>query len=78
VACGKQGKNDAAIAAAICEAVQRPNMQFVPIKAEEQQSRLMCTEPGRATWLLVCAPTAPAGLSLPLNGTRLREYGLIQ
>ena len=38
---GKQGKNDAADAAAICEAVQRPNMRFVPIKTEEQQSRLM-------------------------------------
>jgi transposase len=39
---GKQGKNDAADAAAICEAVQRPNMRFVPVKkTEEQQSRLM-------------------------------------
>ena len=38
---GKRGKNDAADAAAICEAVQRPNMRFVPIKSEEQQSRLM-------------------------------------
>ena len=34
------GKNDAADAAAICEAVQRPNMCFVPVKALEQQSRL--------------------------------------
>jgi transposase len=38
---GKRGKNDAADAAAICEAVQRPNMRFVPVKSEEQQSRLM-------------------------------------
>ena len=38
---GKRGKNDAADAAAICEAVQRPNMRFVPIKSEEQQARLM-------------------------------------
>jgi transposase len=38
---GKRGKNDAADAAAICEAVQRPNMCFVPVKTEEQQSRLM-------------------------------------
>lgn len=38
---GKRGKNDAADAAAICEAVSRPNMRFVPIKSEEQQSRLM-------------------------------------
>ena len=38
---GKRGKNDAADAAAICEAVQRPNMRFVAVKTEEQQSRLM-------------------------------------
>jgi transposase len=38
---GKRGKNDAADAAAICEALQRPHMRFVPIKTEEQQSRLM-------------------------------------
>ena len=38
---GKRGKNDAADAAAICEAVQRPNLRFVPVKSEEQQSRLM-------------------------------------
>lgn len=38
---GKKGKNDAADAAAICEAVQRPNMRFVPVQTEEQQSRLM-------------------------------------
>ena len=38
---GKRGKNDAADAAAICEAVQRPNMRFVPVKSEEQQARLM-------------------------------------
>ena len=34
---GKRGKNDAADAAAICEAVTRPNMLFVPIKEEHQQ-----------------------------------------
>jgi len=38
---GKRGKNDAADAAAICEAVARPNMRFVPVKSQEQQSRLM-------------------------------------
>ena len=38
---GKRGKNDAADAAAICEAMQRPNMRFVPIKSEDQQARLM-------------------------------------
>jgi transposase len=37
---GKRGKNDAADAAAICEAVQRPNMRFVPVKTEIAQARL--------------------------------------
>jgi transposase len=37
----KRGKNDAADAAAICEAVTRPSMRFVPIKSVEQQSVLM-------------------------------------
>ena len=36
----KRGKNDAADAAAICEAVTRPSMRFVPIKSEAQQAAL--------------------------------------
>ena len=36
----KRQKNDAADAAAICEAVGRPSMRFVPIKSPEQQSTL--------------------------------------
>src|SRR5471032_543217 len=37
----KRGKNDAADAAAICEAVTRPSMRFVPIRAftEKTESR---------------------------------------
>ena len=34
----KRQKNDAADAEAICEAAQRPNMRFVPVKSEEQQA----------------------------------------
>lgn len=37
----RRGKNDAADAEAICEAVTRPNMRFVPIKTEDQQAALM-------------------------------------
>src|ERR1700712_5839126 len=37
----KRNKNDAADAEAICEAVTRPNMRFVPVKDTEQQSVLM-------------------------------------
>jgi len=37
----KRQKNDATDAEAICEAVTRPNMRFVPTKTPEQQSCLM-------------------------------------
>jgi len=36
----KGGKNDGNDAEAICEAVTRPNMRFVPIKSIEQQADL--------------------------------------
>ena len=42
---GKSGKNDANDAEAICEAVSRPNMRFVPVKSEEAQAV-------DASWLL--------------------------
>ena len=35
----KRQKNDAADAAAICEAVGRPDMRFVPVKSRDQLSR---------------------------------------
>jgi transposase len=37
----KRGKNDAIDAGAICEAMSRPGMRFVPIKSVEQQAALM-------------------------------------
>jgi hypothetical protein len=37
----KRGKNDCADAEAICEAVTRPTMRFVPVKTPEQQSVMM-------------------------------------
>lgn len=37
----KRGKNDAADAEALCEAVSRPTMRFVPVKTAEQQAALM-------------------------------------
>lgn len=36
----KSGKNDGNDAEAICEAVTRPNMRFVPVKSVEQQADL--------------------------------------
>jgi transposase len=46
---GKRGKTDAADAAAICEAVTRPNMRFVPPKSIEQQSQLLVTAPAKGS-----------------------------
>ena len=37
----KRNKNDAADAEAICEAVKRPSMRFVPVKTAEQQAALL-------------------------------------
>jgi transposase len=37
----KRGKNDAADAEAICEAVTRPTMRFVAVKTPEQQGVMM-------------------------------------
>ena len=36
----KRGKNDALDAEAICEAMSRPGMRFVPVKSAEQQAAL--------------------------------------
>lgn len=66
----KRQKNDAADAEAICEAVTRPNMRFVPIKTEEQQSVLVLH---RARDLLMRQRT------MILNAIRghLAEFGII-
>jgi transposase len=37
----KRGKNDAIDAEAICEAMSRPGMRFVPVKSAEEQAALM-------------------------------------
>jgi transposase len=37
----RRGKHDAADAAALCEAMSRPTMRFVPVKTAEQQAALM-------------------------------------
>ena len=66
----KTNKNDAADAEAICEAVARPNMRFVPIKDIEQQSVLALHTVRQG---FVKARTAQANQILGL----LTEYGLI-
>lgn len=66
----KTNKNDAADAEAICEAVSRPNMRFVPIKNGEQQAVLALH---RARAGFVKARTAQANQIRGLLG----EYGII-
>ena len=66
----KTNKNDAADAEAICEAVGRPNMRFVPIKHAEQQAVLALH---RARQGFVKARTAQAN---QIRGL-LAEYGII-
>src|SRR6202162_4797726 len=66
----KRSKNDANDAAAICEAVQRPTMRFVPIKTKEQQTALMLH---RTRQLLVRQRTM---LSNALRG-HLAELGIV-
>ena len=77
---GKRGKNDAADAAAICEAVQRPNMRFVPIKTVEQQSRLMIhrarqgyVEARTATINRIRGLLSEVGHVLPLKAATVRS-----
>ncbi|MFM0572778.1 IS110 family transposase [Paraburkholderia caledonica] len=66
----KTNKNDAADAEAICEAVTRPNMRFVPIKSIEQQSVLSLH---RARQTFVRARTAQANQIRGLLG----EFGIV-
>jgi transposase len=66
----KRGKNDANDAAAICEAVTRPSMRFVPTKSEQQQSGLMLH---RSRQLLVRQRTM---LSNAIRG-HMAELGII-
>ncbi len=66
----RRQKNDAADAAAICEAVTRPSMRFVPVKTIDQQSVLMLH---RARSLLVSQRTA---LINALRG-HLAEFGIV-
>jgi len=66
----KRSKNDANDAAAICEAVTRPSMRFVPIKTKQQQTVLMLH---RTRQLLVRQRTM---LSNALRG-HLAELGVV-
>jgi transposase len=82
---GKRGKNDAADAAAICEAVTRPAMRFVPPKSLQQQSELMIH---RARQGFVAQRTATInrirgllsefGIVMPLKAATVRREAMRQ
>ena len=66
----KRGKNDAADAAAICEAMARPGMRFVPIKSADQQGVLMAHK---------TRETLVKQRTMSVNALRghLQEFGLV-
>lgn len=77
---GRRGKNDAADAAAICEAVQRPNMRFVPIKSVDQQGMLCLhrvrqgfVEERTATINRIRGLLSEFGVVLPLKADTVRR-----
>jgi transposase len=66
----KRGKNDAVDAEAICEAMSRPSMRFVPIKSAEQQGTLMLH---KTSELLIKQRT----MSVNALRSHLTEFGLV-
>lgn len=77
---GRRGKNDAADAAAICEAVQRPNMRFVPVKSVDPQARLTLhrtrqgfVEQRTATLNRIRGLLSEFGVVLPLKAATVRR-----
>ena len=66
----KRGKNDAVDAEAICEAVTRPSMRFVPVKSAEQQAALVAH---RVREALVRQRT----MLVNLLRSQMAEFGLV-
>lgn len=80
---GKAGKNDAADAAAICEAVTRPSMRFVPPKSLQQQSELLVhrarqgfVQQRTATINRIRGLLSEFGIVLPLKAATVRREAM--
>lgn len=76
----KSGKNDGNDAEAICEAVQRPNMRFVPVKSVNQQAILALhrvrhgfVEERTATINRIRAVLVEFGVTLPHDARHVRH-----
>ncbi|MBB1161193.1 IS110 family RNA-guided transposase [Aquariibacter albus] len=81
---GQHGKNDAADAAAICEAAQRPSMRFVPAKRLEQQGQLCLhrvrqgfVEQRTALINRIRGLLSEFGIVLPLKAATVRREALL-
>lgn len=66
----KRGKNDAVDAEAICEAVTRPSMRFVPVKSADQQAAL---SPHRVRDMLIRQRT----MLINTLRSQMAEFGII-
>jgi len=82
---GKRGKNDAADAAAICEAVTRPSMRFVPPKSLQQQAQLLVhrarqgfVQQRTATINRIRGLLSEFGVVLPLKAATVRREAMHQ
>jgi transposase len=82
---GKRGKNDAADAAAICEAVTRPSMRFVPVKSTSQQGELLVhrarqgfVQQRTATINRIRGLLSEFGIVLPLKAAVVRREAMRQ
>lgn len=80
---GKYSKNDAADAAAICAAAQKADMRFVPVKAVDQQTRLMVhrarqgfVDTRTATLNRIRGLMSELGLVMPLKAASVRHLAL--
>jgi transposase len=79
----KSSKNDCNDAEAICEAVARPNMRFVPVKSAEQQAILSLhrvrrqgfIEQRTATINRIRGLLAEFGIVLPQRAEQVRRIG---
>ena len=81
----RSGKNDSNDAEAICEAVQRPSMRFVPVKSAEQQAvltlhrvRLGFVEERTATINRIRGLLAEFGVVLPQKAVEVRRGAAAQ
>jgi transposase len=80
---GRRSKNDAADAAAICAAAQKAEMRFVPVKALDQQTRLMVhrarqgfVDARTATLNRIRGLLSELGIVMPLKAATVRRLAL--